>query len=139
VSRRAFGWWFLAEDICDQLTLPRTDVEAADRQFERLLLESFVWSFGDRIARKVRASWLDSTLRSVAGTIAMDGALSERLLALRVLGCVTTVAAVTTLGAQALVAGRLEPLSWALPLAVAIGGVVLSRIAGRSAVGLKKS
>jgi hypothetical protein len=137
--KRAFGWWFLAEDICGQLTMPRADLDMADRQFERLLLESSLWSFGDRIARKVRAGWLDSAFRSVAHTLTRDGASlqpragasSDPVLAWQVVGFVTAIGAVTTLGAQALVAGRFEPLSWALPVAVAIGAVVLSRIAVR--------
>jgi hypothetical protein len=131
VFRRAFRWWFLAEDICGQLAVPRTDLDAADRKFERLLLESTLWSFGDRTARKVRAGWLESKSRSLTQTFASDGASSGPVFALQILGCVTAIAAVTTLGAQAFVAGRFEPLSWALPLAVAIGGVVLSRIASR--------
>jgi hypothetical protein len=140
VFRRAFGWWFLAEDVCRQLTFPRTDVDATDRQFERLLLESSLWSFGDRIARNVRAGWLDSKLRSVTHTFVRDGKLSEPVPALQFLGCMMTIAAVTTLGAQTFVAGRLEPLGWAAPLIVAIGGVVLSRIASRiREVGSKKS
>jgi len=53
---------------------------------------------------------------------------------------VTAIAAVTTRGARAFGAGRFEPLSWALPLAVAIGGVVLLAIASRiRAIGHKKS
>jgi hypothetical protein len=140
VFKRAFGWWFLAEDSCGRLTMPRTDVDAADRPFERLLLHSSLWSIGDRLARSLRAAWLDSKVQSVTQTFARDPTLSEPVLALRVLGCVTTISALTTLGAQALVAGRFEPLSWMLPLAVAIGGMVLSGISSRNgAVGYKKS
>jgi len=120
--------------------MPRTDVDAADRPFERLLLESSLWSIGDRLARSLLAAWLDSKVRSVTPTLAREGTLSEPVHVLQVLGSVTTIVAVTTLGAQALAAGRFEPLSWMLPLAVAIGGVVLSGIASRNrAVGYKKS
>ena len=119
--------------------MPQTDFDAADRRFEQLLLESSLWSFGDRIARKVRAGWLESTFRSLTQTFARDPASPEPG-ALQVLGLVTSIAAVTTLGARAFVAGRFEPLSWALPLAVAIGGVVLLAIASRiRAIGHKKS
>jgi hypothetical protein len=140
VFTRAFLWWFLAEDICGQLTMPRTDLEAADWQFERLLLESSLWSLGDRFAQKVRAGWLDSKVRSVMQTFTGEGTLFDPVLALQVLGWVTTISAVTALGARAMIAGRFEPLSWTEPLAVAVGGVALSRIANRiRAVGSKKS
>jgi hypothetical protein len=63
VFTRAFGWWFLAEEICQRLTMPRTDIAASDRECERLLLDSVLWSSGGHVARKVEAAWSDSLLR----------------------------------------------------------------------------
>jgi hypothetical protein len=119
VFERAFGWWFLAERVCSHLTAPRTDLAKSDQAFERLLVGSRLWSIGDRMTRRVEAAWLDSTLRCVTRAI-VNGSAQRR-----VIGWTMMVAAMTVVVAQALGAGRTEPLASIAPLFIAITGLVL--------------
>jgi hypothetical protein len=126
-----FGWWFLAEEAVDALTAPRTDISASDRKCERLLLESALWSFGDRAARQIRAAWSHSEVRRAMETQSGRWRTSDQLQLLHAIGWVMTVSAVTTLGLQIFGAQR-ERLGWAMPVAVAAGGLMLSWIADRA-------
>jgi hypothetical protein len=131
VRRHVFGWWFLAEAAVDALTAPRTDISASDRKCERLLLDSALWSFGDRAARQIRAAWLHSGVRRSMETQSGRWPASDPIQLLHAIGWVMTVSAVTTLGLQAFGALR-ERLGWAVPVAVAAGGLMLPWIADRA-------
>jgi hypothetical protein len=130
--RRAFNWWFFAEYVCSRLSTPSTDVGASDRQFERLLEDSRLWSFGARRGASLQAAWSESQLRSWMRA-ATRGWSPEPAVRLRVVGWIMAVGAVTTVLVQTLRPSRMDPLGWTLPAAIASSGVVVSFAAGRIA------
>jgi hypothetical protein len=103
----------------------------SDRDVERLFAESRLGWFGRRIAHAVRTSWQESWFRSLITAIAIDWRPLDRAVVLRAAGWTTTVAAVTTLIVQRLGGGRTEPTTSVLPIVFAVGGLVLSWLAGR--------
>ncbi len=133
VFKRAFGWWLLAEDICIRLTMPPMDVAASDRQFERLLRESWLWSSVENLAGKIRGGWLDSMLRSWTVRVRDERPADPagNVLALPAIASVMRISAATTLAVQALKPAGSDPLSWCVPVAVGIGGLILPWVASR--------
>ena len=131
--KRAFGWWLVAEDICIRLTMPPTDVAASDRQFERLLRESWLWSSAENLAGKIRGAWLDSRFRSWTVRVRDDGPADPAgtVLALYAVAWVMRISAMTTLAVQWVKPAGIDPLSWCVPVAVGIGGLILPWVASR--------
>jgi hypothetical protein len=131
VNRRAFAWWFVAEDLARALTTPRIDVTAADRVVERAVVESRLGSISRRVARIARDSWMNSTSRSWAIAVANDWRALDSAATLRAGGLTITVAAATTVLVQRLGAGEQEPTTLILPAFVAACGLVFLWLAGR--------
>jgi hypothetical protein len=131
VNRRAFGWWFVAEDFARALTTPRIDVTETDRDVERVVLESRLGSIGRRAAEITRTFWMDSRCRAWTIAIANEWRTLDSAESIRATGWTMTVAAATTLLVQWLGAGRQEPATRVLPIFVAACGLVLWWLAGR--------
>ncbi len=131
MNKRAFVWWFVAEDFARALTTPRIDVTAADRDVERAVVESRLGSIGRRAARITRASWMDSRCRSWTIAVTNDWWALDSRVTLRAIGWTMTVAAATTLLVQWLGAGREEPTTRVLPICVAACGLVFWWLAAR--------
>jgi hypothetical protein len=129
VTRRALGWWFFAEDLCSQLAAPQTDVDASDRQFQRLLQSSWLWKLGERGSTAFEVAWVESRLRSWVRPLLREGSLDPSV-GLRVVAWIMTVSAVTTLVVQALRRSGIEPLGWSVPAAVATASLVTFFAAG---------
>lgn len=88
-------------------------------------MESGLASLVLRIAHAVRASWLDSRIRSFAVAAASEWRSLDSAAARRAAGWTMTVAAVTSLLVGWLGAGRGEPVTRVLPMAAAAAGLVL--------------
>jgi hypothetical protein len=127
---RAFGWFVLAEHIGKRLTMPPTDIRASDRECGQLLMDSALWSSGERLARRAHAAWQDSLLRRWTQAASSGWTQSNPVHLRRAVGWMMTVSGATALLLQAIASPR-EPFVWILPAGVAAAGVVLSGTAGR--------
>jgi hypothetical protein len=119
-------WWFLAEEMCRQLTRPPGDA-ADDRQVEQLIRDSRLWASSQQVARNLAVAWQDSGVRRVSGELSSQWRASDPRQMRRRVGWMLIVAAATTLVVQALAPGGLEPLAWMLPASAATGGLLLMR------------
>jgi len=97
MTRRALGWWLLAQEIAASLRFPRTDIAASDLAFERMLRQSGLFGVAHAAGEALGRAWRHSRLRSIVTSIGVGSPPSDRrqgvvLLALMiVVACLTAV------------------------------------------------
>jgi len=127
---RVFRWWTFAQGVVSALTTPRTDVEASDREVERLVRGSQIAMAVEWLAGRVRRAWADSAVHRVAEPIRASLLPADHPTRVRLAGVIMTIAfAVATL-LQRLEPTPLGPLSWILPVAAAGASIVVACAAG---------
>jgi hypothetical protein len=122
------GWWLFTRSALEGLTRPRADVDACDRDVERLAHDSRLGAALHRCSRTVDAAWHSSLLRREAAAVIAE--LSPSAVAgWRMSGWIAVVAGGTILGLDAIKPIPVGPLSWLLPSAIVLAGLVTMMLA----------
>jgi hypothetical protein len=129
------GWWHLAERVCARLTTPRVDIADSDWRCDRLLQRSWLWSFSERLAGRVRLAWADSRAHDLATLAQRWWPSSDPVLLLSAVGRIMWVSALVAIALQMLGPSHVDPFTWALPAAVGVAGIVLPRVGLRGSRG----
>jgi hypothetical protein len=114
------AWWRLAETAVARLAVPRTDVSASDDQVERQFRASLLFAAGRACGVVVGAAWRDSITRSVMSRIRRDAVPPSSAQRVRAGAMLVTIAVVVSLMLQVVTPGAIGPLTWVLPVAVAV-------------------
>src|SRR5438552_918968 len=119
---RLFGWWTFAQAVASALTTPPTDIDASDRDVERLVRGSQIAVTAEWLADRVRRAWADSTVHRVSEPIRASLWPGDRPTRVRLAGVVMTIAFAVAALLQWLEPTPLGPLSWILSVAAAGAG-----------------
>jgi len=122
------GWWRFTRSALEGLTRPRADVDACDRDVERLAHDSRLGAALHRASRTIDSAWDSSLLRRELAAIAADLSPSAAI-GWRMSGWIAVVAGVTILALDAIKPVPIGPLSWLLPSAIAVAGAVTMMLA----------
>lgn len=123
------GWWFFTKSALEGLTQPRADIDACDRDIERLAYDSRIGAALHAASRAIEAAWSGSFARrelsAVAAQVAPTAAIGWRMS-----GWIAVVAGGTILGLDAIKPVPIGPLSWLLPSVIVFAGALTMILAG---------
>ena len=122
------GWWLFTRSALEGLTRPRADVDACDRDVERLAHDSRLGAALHMTSRTVDAAWNSSLFRGGLSAIAAELSPSAAI-GWRMSGWIAVVAGATILGLDAIKPTPIGPLSWLLPSAIVFAGLVTMLLA----------
>ena len=117
------GWWLFTRSALEGLTRPRADVDACDRDIERLAHDSRLGAALHAASRAVEAAWDGSLARRELSALAAQLAPTAAI-GWRMSGWIAVVAGGTILGLDALKPVPIGPLSWLLPSVIVFAGAL---------------
>ena len=127
LRRPAATWQFLV-DLVRAATEPRADVEWCDRQVEALAAGSAIRRAMVRLADVCRRAADDSVVVAACGRFLATHIPRRLVDRVRAAGVVAAVAAATTLVLRTATTER-DPLTWALPAAIGVVGLIAAAAA----------
>lgn len=126
MAPRLFRWWLVAEEALRVSPAPRADIDRSDREVERVFHDSLLFTAARRARAVIARAWADSWLLVIWKPIEAELLPAESVARVRVVGLITSVAALTALILQALSPAPPGPLSWILPSLSAVAGASIA-------------
>jgi hypothetical protein len=124
------GWWVFTRRAIDALTEPPGDAAGCDRDITYLARSSRLCTTARRLVSRIDEDWRGSRSRSALLTLRRSLAPAQRA-GQRAAGWTIAVASVTALMLNAVRPVSPGPLTWVVPAACSLVGVLLMAVAAR--------